>query len=250
MELLSYLPPLFFLTALVYATAGFAGGSTYLALLALFAFPYEAMPKVALLCNLVVAGGGFWVFWRAGYFSPKQVLPFVLTSIPMAYLGGRIPLGKTLFLWLLALSLLAAGLRMLLSERSFAGQREPSWARAWALGLPIGAALGLLSGLVGIGGGIFLAPVLYFLGWSHSREAAAAAAFFILANSVSGLFGQLAKSGPALDWGLALPLMAAVLLGGQIGSRIGAGKISKLTLQRVTAALILSVSGRLLWGLF
>ncbi|MCC7343823.1 MAG: sulfite exporter TauE/SafE family protein [Deltaproteobacteria bacterium] len=250
MELLSYLLPLFFLTALVYATAGFAGGSTYLALLALFALPYEAMPKVALLCNLVVAGGGFWVFLRAGYFSPKKVLPFVLTSIPMAYLGGRIPLGKTLFLWLLALSLLAAGLRMLLSERSFAVRREPSWGRAWALGLPIGAVLGLLSGLVGIGGGIFLSPVLYFLGWSHSREAAAAAAFFILVNSVSGLFGQLAKSGPGLDWGLALPLMATVLLGGQIGSRIGAGKISKLTLQRVTAALILSVSGRLLWGLF
>lgn len=250
MEILSYLLPLFFLTALVYAMAGFAGGSTYLAILALFAFPHEAMPKVALLCNLVVAGGGFWVFWRAGYFSPKQVLPFVLTSIPMAYLGGRIPIGKTLFLWLLALSLLAAGLRMLLSERSFVVRREPSWARAWALGLPIGAALGLLSGLVGIGGGIFLAPVLYFLGWSQSREAAAAAAFFILVNSVSGLFGQFAKSGAGLEWGLALPLMAAVLLGGQIGSRLGAGKISKLTLQRVTAALILSVSGRLLWGLF
>lgn len=249
MEGLSLLLPLFFLTALIYATAGFAGGSTYLALLALFAFPYESMPKVALLCNLVVACGGFWVFLRAGYFSPKKILPFVLTSLPAAYLGGRIHVSKTAFLWLLALSLLAAGLRMLLSERSFSARNEPSWARAWALGLPIGAVLGLLSGMVGIGGGIFLVPVLYFLGWSQSREAASAAAFFILANSVSGLFGQFSKSGIELDWGLALPLMGAVFLGGQIGSRLGAGKISKLALQRVTAALILSVSGRLLWGL-
>ncbi|MCE9625743.1 MAG: TSUP family transporter, partial [Deltaproteobacteria bacterium] len=170
MEQLPQLLPLFFLAALVYATAGFGGGSTYLALLALFAFPYGEMPKLALLCNLVVVSGGCWVFYRNGHFSPKKVLPFVVTSIPAAYLGGRIPIGKELFLWLLALSLLAAGVRMLISERAFVERGDLSWKRAWALGLPIGAGLGLLSGLVGIGGGIFLAPVLYFLGWTNSRE--------------------------------------------------------------------------------
>lgn len=250
MDSLQLMVPLFFFTALVYSIAGFGGGSTYLALLALFAVPYEAMPKLSLLCNLVVVTGGFAVFLRAGHFSPKKSLPFVLTSIPAAYLGGRIPLGKTVFLWLLALCLLAAGLRMLLSEKDFSGRIEPSSRRAWSVGLPVGAILGILSGLVGIGGGIFLAPTLYFLGWTDSRETAAAAAFFILVNSMSGLFGQFAKSGAVLDWGLALPLMTAVFLGGQIGSRIGAGKISKIALQRVTAALILAVSGRLLWGLF
>ncbi len=249
MDTLFYLIPLFFLTALVYSTAGFGGGSSYLALLALFSFPYESMPKVALLCNLVVVSGGFLVFYRAGHFSPRKVLPFVLTSIPAAYLGGSIPLNKTVFSWLLAISLAVAGLRMLLSEESFVVKKSVSWKEAWLVGLPVGAGLGVLSGLVGIGGGIFLAPVLYFLGWANAKEVSAAASFFILVNSLAGLLGQVSKSAWTFEWTWMIPLALAVFLGGQIGSRWGAGKISKLALQRVTAALILSISGRLLWGL-
>lgn len=249
MESFPLLMGLFFLAALVYSMAGLAGGSTYLALLALFSFPYTEMPKAALLCNLVVSGAGFWIFLRAGHFSPRKVLPFVATSVPAAYLGGRIPIDKTVFLWLLTLSLLAAGLRLLLSEESFVARREVTWAEAWKIGLPVGTLLGLLSGLVGIGGGIFLAPILYFLGWGNAKEVAAATGFFILVNSLSGLAGQIAKSGWAIEWTWVAPLLAAVFLGGQIGSRLGAGKISKSALRRVTAALILFAAGRLLWGL-
>jgi hypothetical protein len=207
------------------------------------------MPQVALLCNLVAAGGGFYVFYRGGFFSPKKVLPFVVTSIPAAYLGGSIPLPKTVFLWMLTFALLFAGLRLLLSEEAFVAKKEISWRRAWLVGLPLGLVLGAASGVVGIGGGIFLAPLLYFLGWAHAKEVSAAASFFILVNSFSGLLGQLSKSAWVVDWTLILPLAAAVFLGGQIGSRLGAGSFSKLLLQRGTAALILFVSGRMLWGL-
>lgn len=249
MEYLIYLIPLFFVTALVYSMAGLGGGSTYLALLAIFSFPYESMPKVALLCNIVVVSGGCYFFVKAGHFSPKKVLPFVVTSIPAAYLCGRIPIDKTIFFWLLAISLGVAGFRILLSDKAFAVRRQVSWRQSWFIGLPLGAALGALSGLVGIGGGIFLSPVLYLLGWAHAKEAAAAASFFILANSAAGFLGQLAKGDFTVEMNFLLPLACAVLLGGQIGSRLGSGKVSKLVLQRTTALLILFVSGRLLWSL-
>lgn len=249
MDPIFYLVPLFFLTALVYSTAGFGGGSTYLALMVLLGIPYKIMPQTALICNLLVVSGGFWIFYRAGHFSVRKVLPFVITSIPAAYLGGRIPIGKTLFLWILGLSLMFAGLRMLLNESAFKEKKTVSWKQAWTLGLPLGTLLGGMSGLVGIGGGIFLAPVIYLLGWANAKEVSAAASFFILVNSLAGLGGQWAKSGWTVEWSLVAPLGVAVFLGGQIGSRLGAGKISKFTLQRITAALILFVAGRVLWGL-
>jgi uncharacterized membrane protein YfcA len=249
MEIFYYLVPLFFLAALVYSTAGLGGGSTYLALLALFSFPYSAIPKVALLCNLIVVTGGLYLFFKAGYFSVKKVLPFVVTSIPAAYIGGSLPIGKDLFSFLLALSLLFAALRMLLREDSFVVGRPLSWRSAWVVGLPLGAVLGAFSGLVGIGGGIFLSPLLFLLGWADARESAAAASFFILVNSVAGLLGQFTKGGSLPEMTLLVPLGFAVFLGGQIGSRLGANKLPKLALQRVTAVLILFASIRLFWGL-
>jgi len=242
------LPSLFFLTALIYSMAGFAGGSTYLALLALFSFPYESIPKVALLCNLIVSTGGTWLFFRAGHLSFRRILPFVVTSIPMAYLGGATPIGKTLFTWLLGLSLMVAALRMLLADKVFESREILSWKTAWVVGIPVGALLGFLSGLVGIGGGIYLAPVLLLMGWANSKQAAASASFFILVNSLSGLAGQLTKGGFTLAAESFLPLLIAVFLGGQIGSRLGSQRLPKVILQRLAAGLILFVSGRLLWG--
>lgn len=249
MDTLIYLIPLFFLTALMYSMVGFGGGSTYLALLALCSVSYATMPKIALLCNLVVVSGGCYFFIKAGYFSPRKILPFIVSSLPAAYLGGRMPIDKTLFLWLLTLSLAVAGLRMLIQESAFVVRREVGWQETWLVGLPIGAGLGFLSGLIGIGGGIFLAPILLLLGWAHAKEVAAAASVFILVNSAAGLLGQLTKLSDFSTLNLLLPLAAAVFLGGQIGSRLGSGRISKLALQRMTALLILFISGRLLWGL-
>lgn len=250
MENVVAIAPLFFLTALLYSMAGFGGGSTYLALLALFAFPYESLPKVALLCNLMVVSGGWWLYYRAGHFSLRPVLPFILTSIPLSFLGGTIPVGKTFFTLLLGLSLAIAGFRMLVSEKIFEIRRVLSWQRSWMVGLPAGAVLGFVSGLVGIGGGIYLSPLLLLFGWADAKQAAAACSFFILVNSIAGLGGQWIKSGFSLPLETLLPLLFAVFLGGQIGSRLGSVTLSKSILQRITASLILFVATRLLYSLY
>lgn len=243
--------PLFFLTALVYSMAGFGGGSTYLALMVLFAVPFETMRSVALLCNIAVVGFGSWHFARKGHLSLKRVLPLVVTSIPMACLGGTIRIGQELFALLLGISLCVAALKIFLTDKTFESRISLSSQNIWGIGLPAGAVLGFLSGLVGIGGGIYLAPFLLLSGWADSKQTAAASSLFILVNSVAGLMGQWGtQQGAApLPWDLILPLLSAVVLGGQIGTRLGAGKIPKLMLQRVSTALILWASGRLLWGL-
>ncbi len=242
------LVPLFFLTALVYSMAGLGGGSTYLAILTLFSFPHELTPKVALFCNLVVAANGSYLFYKGGHLSLKKILPFAATSIPAAYLGGSLSIGKTLFSILLGIVLLMAALRMFLSDQAFVSKKEISWKHAWRVGLPLGIFLGALSGLVGIGGGIFLGPLLLFLGWADVKQAAASSSLFILVNSISGLLGQFSKGGLHWEGPSLLLLMGAVFVGGQIGSRLGVGRIPKLALQRITALLILVVSVRILWA--
>lgn len=246
MDAVVVMTPLFFLTGFVYAMGGLAGGSTYLALLVLFQYPYGSIPKIALLCNLIVSAGGTWHFVKARHLDLKRVLPFLITSIPAAYLGGRIPIGKEIFTLLLGLSLTAAAARLLILDRALEALKAPDFRNTWAVGLPVGAALGFFSGLVGIGGGIFLAPVLLFLRWAGPRQAAAAASLFILVNSTSGLLGQFTKGGIDIPTAHIVPLVASAFLGGQIGSRVGTGRIPSLALQRITGFLILTVALRLL----
>ncbi len=239
---------LFFLTALLYSSAGLGGGSTYLALLALFGLSYTSIPLFALSCNILVVSGGFWHFYRAGHFRLKNVLPFLVTSIPLAYLGGSLSISKKVFSLLLALSLACAAFRLFLREEEKL-LRELSWKEAYLFGVPVGGLIGFLSGLIGIGGGIFLSPLLMLFRWANSKQAAAAASLFILVNSVSGLLGQLSK-GPSFEHAtLLLPLLMAVFIGSQIGARWGAFQVSKLTLQRLSAGIILFASVRILWGL-
>jgi len=240
-----WLPLAFFVIALLYATVGFGGGSSYLAVLALIGIPYQSIPQVALICNLVVSGGGVWHFCRGGHLDLKKVLPFIVLSIPLAFLGGQIPIGRQLFMILLGVSLFAAGARTFLPQREF-GSEGLSPKHAWRVGLPIGAVLGFLSGLVGIGGGIFLAPVLILAGWANAKQAAAAAALFIIVNSAAGLSGQLSK-GIYLDT-MVIPLVVAVILGGQIGSRLGAYRLRVGGVRQLLAVLILFVSIRLIWS--
>ena len=245
---LTILLPLFFLTALIYSTVGFAGGSTYLALLALFGVAYQLMPVTALVCNMVVAFSGTWIYWRAGHLKLKNTLPFLVTSLPMAYWGGRVPISKEHFLFLLGVVLFVAALRLFLSDASFGGSKETSWRMAWLWGVPLGGALGFVSGLTGIGGGILLAPVLYFLGWANAKQVAAAASFFILLNSAAGFLGQIQKNGTHIDWFFMAPLAGVVFLGGQIGSRLGAQRFSRVVIQRLTGALILVIAVKLILG--
>jgi uncharacterized membrane protein YfcA len=187
-------------------------------------------------------------FAKAGHLQWKKGLPFMIASIPMAWLGGTINVSRFVFTLLLGASLLVAAARMLWIGRPIEAREIVTTRTIWSVGLPLGALLGLLAGIVGIGGGIYLAPVLLFLGWADAKQTAALSSCFILVNSVAGLLGQ-ASQGFHMNYDLLLPLLVAVLLGGQIGSRVGALALPKVAMQRVTGLLILAVSGRLLWSL-
>jgi uncharacterized membrane protein YfcA len=239
-----YLPILFFLVAVVYSTVGFAGGSSYLALLVVCGFTYSFIPPLALVCNIVVASCAFWYFFRCGHFRFKTILPFIMLSIPMAYWGGRIFLPKKIFCLLLSFSLFVAALRLLAPKISESKVRTVSLKMRWTVGLPLGATLGFLSGLIGIGGGIFLSPILLFLRWVSVKEAAACASFFILVNSISGLAGQIHK-GFSLSV-LAMPLVIGVFLGGQLGARLGSQWLPKKYLIKILALLLLYASVNLM----
>ncbi len=239
------LSPAFFIIALVYAAVGLGGGSAYLTALALSGVPYLIIPSTALSLNLIVSSGAFYLYWRAGWFRVGLLLPFALASIPAAFLGGLIPLGRGVFTLLLGVSLLLAALRMFwrpIPRLQIERRKMPTW---W-LGLPLGAVLGLLSGWVGMGGGVLLSPMLLLLRWAQPKEAAAVASAFVFLNSISGLAAHSLRG--AVDLALLLPLAGAVLLGGWLGAGRGAGPWSSFTVQRLLGAIMLGVAIRLLWG--
>lgn len=245
---MAFLAFLFFVTALLYASVGFGGGSTYNALLVLHGTDYRVLPAIALVCNIIVVAGGVWRFGRAGHIDIKRILPFIISSIPLAWLGGRLPVSEMVFVGLLGAALLIAGIQLLFTPQTQPALKQ-SLPSAPAAGLFFGGALGFLAGVVGIGGGIFLAPVLYLMRWGTPRQIAGTCSFFILVNSASGLAGQLSKLsdaqmiGDAFAYWLVLP---AVFLGGQIGSRLGAMQIPEIFIKRLTAVLMVYVSIRLL----
>lgn len=240
------LAALFFLTALLYGAAGFGGGSTYNALLVLAGTDYRAVPVIALACNILVVSVGSWRFARSGHVDWRRIWPLFVLSIPFAWIGGRLVVAELVFVGLLAASLFVAGLLMLwqpLWEKEAPAATRSRWLEPLA-----GGALGFLAGVVGIGGGIFLAPLLYMLRWGPPKAIAGTSAAFILANSLSGLAGQLAKgSGGAGAQALATywPLFPAVLVGGLIGSTLGSGRLDPKYLRILTAFLILYVAIRL-----
>ncbi len=239
-----WLPVAFLLVAFVYAAAGFGGGSAYLAVLAMTAIPFQALPQIALVCNVVVTLGGVWHFYRGGHLTIKRVLPFFVLSIPLAYVGGQIEIGQQAFYVLLGGALVAAGAWMLIPRRRIA-VRPLSTRQEWVFGLFLGAILGLLSGVTGIGGGVYLAPLLVLTGWTTPKQTAATASLFILVNSAAGLAGHLVKS-VYIGWTI-VPLVAAALIGGQIGSRVGSYRLSGVAVQRLLAAIIIVVGVRSLW---
>ncbi len=239
---------LFFLTALLYAAVGFGGGSTYSALLVLHGTDYRILPAIALICNIIVVTGGAWRFSKAGHLNWRALLPWLVTSVPAAWLGGRLTISETVFVGALGFSLFVAGTHLLIErQQSATGEIAPTSPIIAGL---LGGAIGFLAGLVGIGGGIFLAPVFYLLRWGHPRDIAGACSLFILVNSVSGLTGQMMKlgdlnvAGEIANYWLVFP---AVLIGGQIGSRISSEALSPKMIKRMTAVLILYVSARLIF---
>lgn len=245
---MDWLPAGFFATALLYASVGFGGGSTYNALLALAGFDYRLLPLVALTCNVVVVTGGTLRFARAGAMPWRGALLLSLVAAPLAFLGGLTPIREATFLFILGLSLVAAGLALLLPRADDGAAPPARQARYIAV---VAAPLGYLAGLVGIGGGIFLAPVLHLTRWDKARRIAATTSLFILINSLAGIAGQLAKNGPerfgeALSG--ALPLLVAVVLGGQLGSLLALRLLPERVIRWLTAALTIWAGSRLLLG--
>lgn len=225
----------FFAIALIYASVGFGGGSSYLALLAIMGVHYETIRPAALLCNIVVVSGGVYIFYREGKLNLQKCWPFVVASIPLAFIGGYWRIHASTFFVVLGICLIVAALLLWLQPTRIAGAKSDNI----LLNAALGGSVGFLSGLVSIGGGIFLSPVLHLINWDDAKRISALASLFILVNSVSGLAGQLARSA-AIDWQFIVPLLLAVLAGGQIGSRLGARKFNPVYIKRITAILILA----------
>lgn len=238
----------FFLIAMLYSAAGFGGGSSYLALLVLVGWKAQSFAAVALSCNLVVTGQGAWFLARNGYLKWKDILPFVVASIPMALLGGLYKIRTDIWFIILGTSLILSGLALLIPKKNEGRDLEQvSRKFLWILGIGLGTVLGFLAGLVGIGGGIFLSPILHFLKVGKSREIAALATAFILLNSASGLLGQVLKAGIPDRFAAGLALIGAVVLGGNIGSRWATHFLSNSALRYWTAVLVITAGVRILW---
>jgi uncharacterized membrane protein YfcA len=233
----------FFAVALVYASVGFGGGSSYLAILALYGYAMLDIRPAALLCNIMVVGGSTLVYIQNGLVEWKKIIPLIGISIPMAFLGGMLPIREYAFFIILASALCVAAILMWIQP-----QLQMDKARTHlAVDVSVGGGIGLLAGMVGIGGGIFLSPVLYLIRWAQPKAIAATAAVFILANSIAGLAGQSLRPDFRFQWKLILPLILAVIIGGQIGSRLGITYFSQRTVKRATAVLVLYVSLRIFY---
>lgn len=240
-----WLVPLFFLAALTYSAVGHGGASTYLAIFALFGFAHADIVPTVLVLNLLVSGLAFINYQRAGHFELRLLVPFIVASIPAAYLGGATQVSPAAFSLLLGVALLAAALRFLL-PRPIVTLTAITPARLYGVGVPVGLLLGFMAGLLGIGGGIFLSPLLLMLGWADTRKTAALSAAFIFLNSGAGLLAQTTQALP--DWTLAGSLAVAVLAGGALGSYSGAFRLSSRILLRLLALVLLLAGLKLVWG--
>ena len=229
----------FFLAiAFVYASVGFGGGSSYLAILTLYAFPFQEMRLTALACNIIVVTGGSIIFIRNKQVDWKKVIPLVVVSVPMAFVGAIIKLSQDTFFIILGCSLIVAAILLWLKIRQVREDEIITHKSNYLRDALLGGAIGFLSGMVGIGGGIFLSPVLNLMKWDTPKKIAATASLFILVNSVSGITGQLSALSDYVNFTRIGLLCAAVFIGGQIGSRMGAVKFNQLVIRRVTAVVV------------
>ena len=236
----------FFVIAILYSSVGFGGGSSYLAVLALFGLAFGQIRSTALLCNIMVVSSNVFLYYRQGIIDWNKITPLVILSIPLAFLGGFLKITETLFFILLGCTLLFAALSMW-SSKSVKQEKE-SMARITSIkSTAIGGVIGFISGMVGIGGGIFLSPVLHLSYWDSPKKIAAAASFFILINSIFGILGQYYNPNFDVNWELTSLLMIAVFTGGQIGHRLSNQLFTPIQLKKATAVLIAFVSLRIIW---
>jgi uncharacterized membrane protein YfcA len=241
-----HLITLFLAVAILYAAVGFGGGSSYLAILALTSIIFTQIRATALLCNIVVVSGNVFLFYQHKKIDFKKVAPLVLLSVPFAYLGGFLEISQHFFFILLGVTLLFAAITMWISKRIISLDKTKTSENS-VRNITYGGIIGFISGMVGIGGGIFLAPLLHLTNWDTPKKIAATASLFILVNSIAGLLGQYSNPDFLIDWNLTSILMISVFIGGQIGVRMGTKLFTPIQLKKATALLIAVVGIRILY---
>ncbi len=241
---------LFFITAVLYSSVGFGGGSTYLALLLIWDIPYYIFPIIALFCNIIVVTGNSINYVRAGNHNFKLLIPFLIGSIPLAFIGGTLIVKKEIFEILLFLVLSIAGLLLLINNKSYEDKNIIIKKLHLFFSILIGSILGLISGIVGIGGGIFLSPILFLLKADKPKNIITTASLFILINSIFGILGQLTKENILNEIILYWPLFLTVLIGGLFGNYLNLKIFSNKILALITSLLVIFVAIRMAFKIF
>jgi len=236
---------LFFATATLYSSVGFGGGSTYLALLLIWGVPYHIFPAIALLCNIFVVSGNCYNYIRAGNLNLKLLIPYLIGSVPLAFIGGSLQIDKNLFEILLFSVLSTAGILLLFKFKSYDEVESDYKKIPFVISLFIGSLLGFISGIVGLGGGIFLSPILFLLRAGKPQHIVTTASIFILVNSLSGITGQLTKNAVFNEISNYWVLLLAVIIGGQVGNFLNLKLFSTKILALLTALLVIFVAIRM-----
>jgi len=236
----------FFLVSILYSSVGFGGGSSYLAILALTSIAFTQVRSIALVCNIIVVLGNIMGYQKEKLFDWRKIIPLTFCSIPLAFLGGYLKISQIFFFILLGITLLFAAVSMWASKK-ITTTRSSKTDLNIIQNLVYGGSIGFISGMVGIGGGIFLAPLLHLTNWSTSKKIAATASFFILVNSMAGLCGQYINPNFDINWQLTSVFSITVFIGGQIGNNISNHLFTANKLKRATALLVAFVGLRILW---
>ena len=235
----------FLITSILYSSVGFGGGSTYLALMLIWEIPFYIIPILALCCNIIVVSGNSINYIRSGNLNFNLLLPYLVGSIPFAFFGASISISKELFEIILFIILFIAGILLLIKNKSYDNDQIKINSVPKAVSIFIGSVIGFVSGIVGIGGGIFLSPILFLMKAGYPRHIATAASLFILINSIFGVAGQLTKNIVFDEFLNYWPLFLCVLIGGQIGNLLNIKFLSNKTLTIITSMLVIFVSIRM-----
>ena len=235
----------FFITAILYSSVGFGGGSTYLALMLIWELPYYIIPILALFCNIIVVSGNSINYLRSGNINLRLLIPYLIGSIPFAFFGASISIEKNLFEILLFFVLAIAGVFLFIESKTLNSEKFEIKKISKIFSILIGSIIGFVSGIVGIGGGIFLSPILFLLRAGYPKHIAATASLFILINSIFGVTGQLTKNIVFDEFLNFWPLFLCVLIGGQIGNYLNIKFLSNKTLALITSLLVIFVAIRM-----
>jgi uncharacterized membrane protein YfcA len=240
----------FLITAILYSSVGFGGGSTYLALLLIWDIPYYILPVIALFCNIIVVSGNSVNYIRAGNHNFKLLLPFLIGSIPFAFFGGTLKINQEIFEILLFLVLLMAGVLLLFHNKAYKNENIVIKKINFTFSIILGSFLGLISGVIGIGGGIFLSPILFLLKADLPKNIVTNASLFILINSISGVIGQFTKDNIFNEFIIYWPLFLSVLIGGFLGNYLNLKIFSNRILALITSLLVIFVAIRMGFRIF